>query len=405
MSISKSSSGVALAALLLMAQSHASGPITFSADTPAVQPAPVDNATGAGGQTSRVAASQRVEQMPGMNRAILAPVTPEEADRATASRPVPKQLNPGLDAVAPKSKTGQTTTTTTTQRVAGDAAATAPGSIPELARALRNDPDLIYEYVRNNIAYVPTWGVQKGAVGTVLDNQGTAFDQATLMVELLRQSGYTASFVKGRISLTAAQVSDWLGVDTANVCAVLNLFGNAQIPVTGVLASAAGSCPGSTAALVSMKMDHVWVKVNIGGTNYVFDPSFKTHTKKVGINLTTATGYNASTYLTSALSGATVNADFVQNINDHGQELAVRRPPGQHRGHGGCHGSEHGDLQLWSVWRAEHTGGPTIQVHRAAAHQRAGSVLLQGAVLFASAGALQHGGSLGHSHQGGGPPG
>ena len=314
MSISRSSGGIALAALLLAAQAHATGPITFNADTPAVRPASEATA-GANGQSARAAAPQRVEQMPGMNRAIMAPVTPEESERAMASRPVPKQLNPGVDAVAPKTKTDQTTTTATAQRVVGDAAAAAPGSIPELARALRNDPDLIYEYVRNNIAYVPMWGVQKGAVGTVLDNQGTAFDQATLMVELLRQSGYAAGFVKGRISLTAAQVSDWLGVDTANVCSVLNLFGNAQIPITGVIATAAGSCPGPTAALVSMKMDHVWVKVNIGGTNYVFDPSFKTHSKKVGIDLTTATGYNASAYLTSALSGATVNADFVQNIN------------------------------------------------------------------------------------------
>lgn len=169
--------------------------------------------------------------------------------------------------------------------------------------------------MRNNIAYLPIWGVKKGAVGTVLDNQGTAFDQATLMVELLRQSGYTAGFVKGRINLTAAQVSDWLGIDTTNVCSVINLISSGQIPIAGVTATAAGSCPGSTAALFSMKIDHVWVKVNIGGTNYVFDPSFKSHTKKVGINLTTATGYNASTYLTAALSGATVNADFVQNIN------------------------------------------------------------------------------------------
>lgn len=308
-----------IAGALLASNAHAVGPITFNSDTPAVQDIAALGKAGPSIQSSQSRVSQqRVEQLPGMNRAIFAPVTPEESDRAVSSRAMPQQLNPGVLQAAPKAKAGGSTKgdlTVSTQRVAGDMAAAAPGSIPELARALRKDPDLIYEYVRNNISYLPMWGVQKGAVGTVLDNQGTAFDQATLMVELLRQSGYTASFVKGRISLTAAQVSDWFGVDTTKVCAVLNLLGNGQIPTTGVVATAAGSCPGSTAALHSLKLDHVWVKVNIGGTNYVFDPSFKTHTKKVGTNLTSATGYNSSTFLTTALSGATVTADFVQNIN------------------------------------------------------------------------------------------
>jgi hypothetical protein len=200
-------------------------------------------------------------------------------------------------------------------RVGGDTAPTGPASIPELARALKNNPDLIYEYVRNNIEYYPMWGVQKGAVGAILDSQGTAFDQATLMVSLLRQAGYTASYVKGRVNLTAAQVNTWLGVDTSNVCAVLNLLGQGQVPIASVTATAAGSCPGSTAALVSMKFDHVWVKVNIGGTNYYFDPSYKPHTLKAGINLTTASGYNAATYLTQAKTGATLTTDYIQGVN------------------------------------------------------------------------------------------
>jgi RHS repeat-associated protein len=211
--------------------------------------------------------------------------------------------------------TSKSVTPLSATRVSGDAAAAGPGSIPELARALKNDPDRIYEYVRNNIEYYPVWGGQKGALGAILDNQGTDFDQAQLMVSLLRQAGYTASFVKGRINLTAAQVHDWLGIDTSKVCAVINLFGQGQVPIAGVTASAAGSCPGSTASLVSIKLDHVWVKATIGGTNYYFDPSFKPHTIKPAVDLAVATGYNAATYLTSAKTGATVTADYVQNLN------------------------------------------------------------------------------------------
>ena len=52
------------------------------------------------------------------------------------------------------------------------ALAAAPAAIVELARALKGDPDLIYEYVRNNIKFYPVWGIHKGAVGAILDKQG-----------------------------------------------------------------------------------------------------------------------------------------------------------------------------------------------------------------------------------------
>jgi len=89
---------------------------------------------------------------------------------------------------------------------------TAPASIPELARALKNDVNLIYEYVYTNVEYSPTYGVKKGALGTLLDGHGNDFDQAALMVALLRQAGYTANYVYGQIELSPAQMTAWLGV-------------------------------------------------------------------------------------------------------------------------------------------------------------------------------------------------
>ena len=277
----------------------ADGNIRFGGGQLAVQPAQA-----AQSQASALGAKQPVapeSPQPGVNRAIMPPVTPAESERAIRSRPVPANLNQG--------------STDGTLQTLATAAPVGPASIAELARALKNNPDLIYEYVRNNIEYYPVWGVQKGAVGAILDNQGTAYDQAALMVSLLRQAGYTASYVKGRINLTAAQVNTWLGVDTSNVCAVINLLSQGQIPIASVTATAAGSCPGSTAALVSMKIDHVWVKATIGGIAYYFDPSYKPHTLKSGIDLAAASGYNAASYLTAAKTGTTVTADYVQGIN------------------------------------------------------------------------------------------
>src|SRR5438046_5687391 len=90
-----------------------------------------------------------------------------------------------------------------------------PAEIVELARALKNNPDLIYEYVYNNIETLPQYGSAKGPLGTLLDGKGTAFDQAELMVALLQQAGLTASFQIGKIELSASQLTGWLGTDTS----------------------------------------------------------------------------------------------------------------------------------------------------------------------------------------------
>jgi hypothetical protein len=58
-----------------------------------------------------------------------------------------------------------------------------------------------------------------------------------------------------------------------------------------------------------------WVEVEIEGTNYVFDPSYKEHVITEAIELATAMGYTQSAFLTSALNGATQGSNFIQNVN------------------------------------------------------------------------------------------
>jgi RHS repeat-associated protein len=299
--------------VLFAGAAQAAGNISFGG-APAVQEVQAPLAQAAKGAALVPAAKNggQVEQLPGVSRAIFSPVTPLEAEQAIKSRGLPADLNSGA---VPAVKTKDGAAVLSAMRISGDTAAAGPASIAELARALKNNPDLIYEYVRNNVETVPIWGIQKGDVGAILDNQGTAFDQAQLMVSLLRQAGYTANFVKGQVNLTAAQVQDWLGIDTSKVCAVLNLLANGQIPVASVTASAAGSCPTSTASLVSLKVSHVWVKATIDGSTYYFDPSFKPHALQAGLDLATVTGYNAAGYLTAAKTGTTLTADYIQNPN------------------------------------------------------------------------------------------
>ena len=179
------------------------------------------------------------------------------------------------------------------------------GSIAEMARALRDDVDLIYEFVASNIEFIPTFGSQKGALGCLIDGYGNSFDQADLMVQLLREAGYTADYVFGELDLSASDAGDWLGTDTFNGWASGNYLANSGTPNTVTW----------TGTEYRVQLSHCWVRCDIGGTDYYFDPAMKSYTTKSGINLATAMGYNASTYLSDAKSGATVNTDYVEDMN------------------------------------------------------------------------------------------
>ncbi|WP_167351262.1 RHS repeat-associated core domain-containing protein [Pseudomonas azotoformans] len=250
----------------------------------------------------------------GTARAFMAPVSIDEAKAVRATRTFPSNLIQG-DSSSTNGSNKPKSISSAQRSLSSSSAPVGPASITVLARALNYHPDRIYQYIRNNIDFYPVNGVQKGAVGALLDNQGTAYDQAALMVELLRASGYNANYVVGVIHLTAAQLRDWWGFETDNVCAVINLLGQSQIPYGDITATVGGTCPGLNAGLAAVSIQHVWVKTNIGGTDYVFDPSYKPHVKKVGLDYSAVTGYNAATFLSNAKSGATINADFVQNLN------------------------------------------------------------------------------------------
>jgi YD repeat-containing protein len=182
-----------------------------------------------------------------------------------------------------------------------------PASIAELARALQNDPDLIFEWVYNNIEYTPTFGEQKGALGCLIDGIGNDFDQSALLAALLTQAGYSPSLVFGNIEFSAAEAGAWLGTDPADLSQSVNMLFNGGVPV-----QYANNLPYTTAYF-----PHVWVQVALNGTTYFFDPSYKTYTSVAGINLATATGYTQAGMLAQARVGATIdpNGIFVQNEN------------------------------------------------------------------------------------------
>lgn len=96
---------------------------------------------------------------------------------------------------------------------------------PEIrAKALElgNDPLRIYQWVRNNVEFVPTWGSIQGAQMTLQTRQGNAFDTSSLLVALLRAAGIHARYVTGTIELPIDQVMNWGGGFTDPLSALIS---------------------------------------------------------------------------------------------------------------------------------------------------------------------------------------
>lgn len=195
---------------------------------------------------------------------------------------------------------------------------------PEIkAKALElgNSPVKIYEWVRNNIEFVPTWGSIQGAQMTLLTRQGNAFDTASLLIALLRAAGIHARYVTGTVELPIDNVMNWAGGFT-DPMAALHFMQNGGIPVA-VLTS------GGT--IVKVRLEHVWVEAFIDylpsrGAKHIngkedtwikLDPSYKQYTYSQGVDIKSAVPFDAQTFLTQMQSSATIDETqgYVTGIN------------------------------------------------------------------------------------------
>ena len=220
---------------------------------------------------------------------------------------------------------GLTTSSTTAPEIAALARSLLAGRSP-------SDPEFVqrvFDYVRNNINTEFRYGLSKGARGALIDQSGTAFDQAELMVALLREGGATASYQTGDITLNEQQFGAWTGlvenlnqtaqtyhVDAKSACLLLAHGG---IPASVNGASDCSTLSGYASTIV---MSHIWVKV---GTT-VYDPAYKIYSLKAGIDVPAAMGCGSggtstcgSSTSTAAMSGATSGTTsgmtYVDNYN------------------------------------------------------------------------------------------
>ncbi len=176
---------------------------------------------------------------------------------------------------------------------------------PEIrAKALElgSSPEKIYEWVRNNIEFVPTWGSIQGAQMTLLTRQGNAFDTASLLIALLRAAGINARYVTGTVELPIDKVMNWTGGFT-DPQAALNFIASGGIPVKGGL---------SGGKITKAQMEHVWVEAYLPYGNYrgtmrdqsnptwiPLDASFKQNSIVPGFDVTAMVPFNQDNYLAS----------------------------------------------------------------------------------------------------------
>src|SRR5581483_6114407 len=131
-------------------------------------------------------------------------------------------------------------------------------AITDLATSLNHNPVAIYNWVRDHIVFVPTYGSIQGADTTLAIGRGNAFDTSSLLIALLRASNVPARYAYGTIEIPTAAAQNWVG-NVAVPDAAVALFAQGGIPVQGVV---------SGGSIGAIQLEHVWVEAYVD-----FDPS------------------------------------------------------------------------------------------------------------------------------------
>ncbi len=194
-------------------------------------------------------------------------------------------------------------------------------AIKAKAQELNYSPVKIYNWVRNNVEYVPTYGSIQGADMCLQTMQGNDFDIASLLIALLRASGIHARYVYGTIELPINKVMNWVGGFT-DANAAVNFIGSGGTPVAGLI---------SGGKISVARMEHVWVEAyvkyyplrgakhetNKGDSWIPLDASFKQYTYTQGIDIKTAVPFDAQAFVNQIQTTATIDTanSSVTNVN------------------------------------------------------------------------------------------
>lgn len=220
---------------------------------------------------------------------------------------------------------GSNTLAATTPPISADLAETIEvqftPEIRQLADSLGRNPVRIFNWVRNNIEFVPTWGSIQGAQLCLETRTGNAFDTASLLIALLRYSGIPARYQMGTIEVPIAKAMNWLGGFT-DPRAAARFAASGGVPSAGTVEQGG--------VLRSIRMEHLWVKTFVdyvpsqGGVNNQndtwvdLDPSFKLYRHTAGSDITGALAFDTTVFNNHLISTTTFNANEQSITNvDH----------------------------------------------------------------------------------------
>jgi len=109
-------------------------------------------------------------------------------------------------------------------------------AIEAKAAELDHDPVAIHAWVRNNVAWIPSWGATQSADHTLSSERGNAADIAGLEIALLWASDIPARYAVGTIAVEAERFTNWAGgFDTIEAAADYAVSGGIPIEAGRIL--------------------------------------------------------------------------------------------------------------------------------------------------------------------------
>lgn len=133
-----------------------------------------------------------------------------------------------------------------------------PDIIDLAENQLSCDPVQMFNWVHNNIDYVPYYGSMKGANETLWQKEANDMDQASLLISLYRHCNIPARYVVGTVEVPIEKAMNWAGGFT-NEFAAFQAFLYGGIPLRPVVGG--GKLKGIT-------MEHVWIEAWLSEERY-----------------------------------------------------------------------------------------------------------------------------------------
>ena len=182
-------------------------------------------------------------------------------------------------------------------------------AIKAKATELNHDPVKIYQWVKNNVEWLPTWGAQQDADVTLGSQRGNSLDIASLLIALYRASGVPARYVHGTIEVSPERFNNWTGGFNDTFAALqFSAFGG--IPVTQNVAGG---------KITSVQLEHVWVEaaidyapsrgaINKAADSWIqLDASYKQYELLQGLDVIQISGIDPQALATSFTESGTIN--------------------------------------------------------------------------------------------------